>query len=64
MKLKYGCKIAGQLVKPGHPVEAAKLEEVQKMIPGMQYREGSEFVAVQFAHLDHPTLMLRKDIEL
>lgn len=64
-RVKYGLKIAGQMVYKGTVVEVldAMSERVQKVWPGIQNRMDSKAVAVQFPHLSFPTLAHIDELE-
>lgn len=63
--LKYGMKMAGQFCPKGTVVEVldALSDRVQSVWPGIQNRMHSKAVAVQFPHLNFPTLVHVDEIE-
>ena len=58
-KLKYGCNMAGQFIPKGTVLEVldAMSERVQSVWPGIEHKMHAKAVAVQFPHINFPTLV-------
>jgi len=65
-RLKYPCRVAGELFEAGLELEIieAENEKVQQVWPGVQAKIGSKAVAVQFPHLNFPTFVHIDQIEI
>jgi hypothetical protein len=59
LKLRYGMRIGGKFAAAGTEVEVLAVSDskVQACWPGIAANPESHQVAVQFAHLDNPTLI-------
>ena len=64
-KVKYGLMVAGKMVYKGTEVEVldAMSDRVQKVWPGIQNRMDAKAVAVQFPHINFPTLAHIDELE-
>lgn len=58
---KYGFKIGDLMIPKGTIGFTASLEEVRKIFPNIDYKEGSEFVAAKFFDLG-PCIVLKKQL--
>lgn len=61
---KYPIKVGDRLYEPRTEVRQATLEEMQRLWPGITYKDGSEAIGVWFPLMALPTIIHRSQIEL
>ena len=62
---RYAFRLAGKLIPAGTRVKVLKSSDarVQAIVPGIQDKEGSQIVAVEFEGFNHATLLHRTQLE-